>query len=166
VAGRDSYGHDIETAFLFADAAAALGKPDDPACWQAGRNIVDHCLKVAFDSNGGLNSEGTVDGSGTMDKSKVWWVEAESLNALLLMHERFGKADPKYWDAFVREWNFISAHQIDHANGGWFNTLNPDDTLVRGKTAKTDAWTEGYHQGRSMLTVTATLKRLAEDNKK
>jgi mannobiose 2-epimerase len=166
VAGRDSYGHDIETAFLFADAAAVLGKPDDPACWTAGRNIVDHCLKVAFDpAEGCLNSEGAVDGTGTMDKSRVWWVEAEALNALLLMHERYGKDDPKYWNAFVREWNFISAHQIDHQNGGWFNTLNPDDTPMRSKLAKTDAWTEGYHQGRAMLTVTAGLKRLAEGQK-
>lgn len=161
VAGRDSYGHDIETAFLFADAAAVLGKPDDPQCWQAGRNIVDHCLKVAFAADGSLNSEGTVDGSGAMDKSKVWWVEAEALNALLLMHERYGKDDPKYWNAFVKEWAFISTHQIDHQNGGWYNTLNPDYTPLRSKIAKTDAWTEGYHQGRSMLTVTGTLRRMA-----
>jgi mannobiose 2-epimerase len=165
VAGRDSYGHDIETAFLFADAAAALGKPDDPACWRAGRNIVDHCLKVAFSpTEGCLYNEGTVDGSGTPDKSKVWWVQAEALNALLLMHDRYGQSDPKYWNAFVQEWNFISAHQIDHQNGGWYNTLNPDKTPLRSKIAKTDSWTEGYHQGRSMLTVTATLKRLADAN--
>jgi len=160
--GQDSYGHDIETAFLFADAAAALGKPDDPKCWDAGRKIVDHCLKVAFDADtGSLFNEGAVDGTGNVDKSKVWWVQAETLNALLLMHERFGKDDPKYWNAFVKNWAFISKYQIDHTNGGWYNTLNPDNTPLRSKIAKTDAWTEGYHQGRAMLTVTATLKHLA-----
>jgi len=161
-AGRDSYGHDIESAYLFAESAAALGKPDDPACWTAGRKIVDHCLQVGYDpTSGSLNSEGTVDGSGSIDKSRVWWVEAESLNALLLMHERYGKDDPRYWNAFVKQWNFIAAHQIDSQNGGWFNTLNADDTPMRSKIAKTDAWTEGYHQGRAMLNVVERLRKLA-----
>jgi len=161
----DSYGHDIETAFLFAEAAAALGKPDDPQCWDAGRRIVDHCLKVAFDEqSGNLNNQGTVDGTGTPDRSRAWWVQAESLNALLLMHERFGNQDPRYWNAFIKEWNFINAHQIDHKNGGWYNTLNPDDTPTRSKLAKTDAWTEGYHQGRAMMSVTDRLKKLAAGN--
>jgi mannobiose 2-epimerase len=161
-AGRDSYGHDIESAYLFAESAAALGKRDDPACWTAGRKIVDHCIAVAYDpASGSLNSEGTVDGTGNIDKSRVWWVEAESLNALLLMHERYGKDDPRYWDAFVRQWNYIAGHQIDSQNGGWFNTLNPDDTPLGSKIAKTDAWTEGYHQGRAMLNVVERLRKLA-----
>ncbi len=160
-AARDSYGHDIEAAFLFAESAAALGKPDDPACWAAGRKIVEHCLAVAYDGDSGaLESDGNVDG-GDPDKSRVWWVQAESLNALLLMHERFGGDDRRYWNAFVKAWDFIREHQIDRQHGGWFNTLNPDDTPLRSKLAKTDAWTEGYHQGRAMLNVTARLKALA-----
>jgi mannobiose 2-epimerase len=160
--GRDSYGHDIESAYLFADAAAALGRPDDPQCLEVGRKIVDHCLKVGFDWDAGcLNSEGTVDGSGVMDRSRVWWVEAETLNACLLMHERYGKDDPRYWQAFVKEWNFIAAHQIDHKYGGWYNTLNADNSPKRGSLNKTDAWTEGYHQGRAMMNVMERLKRLA-----
>ncbi len=160
IVGRDSYGHDIESAFLFADAAAALGKPDDPACWKAGRNIVDHCLKVAFNDKAGyLNGEGTVDGTGPMAANMEWWVEAESLNALLLMHERYGKDDPKYWNAFVKQWNFIQTYFIDHTNGGWYKGVSTALAPTRG--AKTDAWTEGYHQGRAMLNVTARLKKLA-----
>jgi len=160
IAGRDSYGHDIESSFLFAEAAAALGKPDDPGCWKAGRNIVDHCLKVAFNQNAGyLNGEGTVDGTGPMGANLEWWVEAESLNALLLMHERFGKDDPKYWNAFVKQWNFIQTHFIDHTNGGWYKGVSTALAPTRGN--KSDAWTEGYHQGRSMLNVSERLNRLA-----
>jgi mannose/cellobiose epimerase-like protein (N-acyl-D-glucosamine 2-epimerase family) len=162
---RDSYGHDIESAFLFSEAAAALGRPDEPACWDAARKIVDHCLAVGYDpQSGSLNSEGSVDGTGQPDRSRVWWVQAESLNALLLMHQRYGAQDPRYWTAFVRQWDFIKAHQIDHKNGGWFNTLNPDNTPARSKMAKTDAWTEGYHQGRSMLNVVERLRKLADGN--
>ena len=161
---RDSYGHDIESAYLFAEAAAALGKPDDPQCWETGRKIVDHCLQVAYDpASGSLNSEGGIDGS-MADRSRVWWVQAESLNALLLMHERFGKDDPRYWNAFVRQWEFIRLHQIDPKNGGWHNTLYPDDTPLHSKLAKTDAWTEGYHQGRAMMNVIDRLRKLAGVN--
>jgi mannobiose 2-epimerase len=160
-ASADSYGHDIESAFLFAESAAALGKPDDPACWAAARKIVDHCLAVAYDPEGALNSEGPVDGGPTIDRARVWWVQAESLNALLLLHERFGHTDPRYWTAFTKQWAFIQQHQIDPAHGGWFNTLNPGNVPLRTKLAKTDPWTEGYHQGRAMLTVTARLKKLA-----
>jgi len=72
--------------------------------------------------------------------------------------------DPRGWNAFVKQWNFINTHQIDHKNGGWYNTLNPDDTPMRSKLAKTDAWTEGYHQGRAMMSVTDRLKKLAAGN--
>lgn len=160
VAGRDSYGHDIESAYLFAEAAAALGKPDDPTCWHAGRSIVDHCLKVAFNPAAGyLNEDGSVDGTEPMGASMEWWVEAESLNALLLMHERFGKDDPKYWNAFVQQWNFIQTRFIDPVNGGWYKTVST--ALVPSRGNKTDAWTEGYHQGRAMLNVTQRLRKLA-----
>jgi mannobiose 2-epimerase len=163
-ASNDSYGHDIECAYLFTEAAAALGKPDDPAAWDAGKTIVDHCLAVGYDpTSGSLNNTGTVDGTGTPDKSKVWWVQAESANALLLMHERFGKDDPKYWNAFVREWDFINTYQIDHKNGGWYNTINAQNQ-PRARMPKTDAWTEGYHQGRAMLNITERLKKLAAGN--
>jgi mannobiose 2-epimerase len=160
--GADSFGHDIESAFLFTETAAALGKSADPACWTAARALVDHCLKVGFDAtSGSLNSEGPADGNGTFDRSRIWWVQAESLNALLLMHERFGKDDARYWNAFLREWDFIRTYQIDHKNGGWFNALSADNTPLPSKLAKTDAWTEGYHQGRAMMRVIDRLNRLA-----
>jgi mannobiose 2-epimerase len=77
------------------------------------------------------------------------------------MHERFGKDDTRYWNAFVREWEFIRTYQIDHKNGGWFNALSADNTPLPSKLAKTDAWTEGYHQGRAMMRVIDRLNRLA-----
>jgi mannobiose 2-epimerase len=160
VPGPESYGHDIETGFLLVEAAGALGMADDSRTWHAARNLVDHPLEVGFDQeHGGFYDEGTVDGK-DLRKQKIWWVEAEGLNALLLMHEKFGKQTPKYWDAFVKQWDFISKHQIDHVHGGWYATVNPDGT-PQSRRVKSDHWTEGYHQGRAMLNVSATLRRLA-----
>ena len=161
VPGPDSFGHDIETAFLLAESAEALGKPEDERTWHAARRLVDHALEVGYDhEHGGFYDEGTIDGK-DLNKQKIWWVEAEGLNALLLMHERFGKETPKYWNAFVQTWRFISEHQVDAQHGGWFNTVKPDGSPIPGR-GKSDRWTEGDHQGRSMLTVSARLRRLAE----
>src|SRR5208282_5514253 len=79
--------------------------------------------------------------------------------ALLLQHEHFGKETTRYWDAFVRQWDWITEHQVDHVNGGWWGTVRADGTPA--SSAKADMWTECYHQGRAMMTVSARLRKLA-----
>jgi mannobiose 2-epimerase len=161
VPSPESYGHDIETGYLLTEAAEALGMKDDPKVLHAARNLIDHPLEVGFDqARGGFYDSGTVDGK-DLRTEKIWWVEAEGLNALLLMHERYGKETPKYWDAFVRQWDFISRHQIDATHGGWYPTVAADGTAPQ-RRAKSDPWTEGYHQGRAMLNVSERLRKMAE----
>jgi mannobiose 2-epimerase len=164
VPGRDSFGHDVEAGFLLVEAAEALGK-DDPAAWSAARHLVDHALQYGWDNErGGLFDSGamTADGvvTGNLAKDKIWWVEAEQLNVLLLLHSHFGRETQKYWVAFVKEWDYITRYQVDHQHGGWYPTVREDGTPANG--VKSDGWTECYHQGRSMLTVSETLRRLAE----
>jgi mannobiose 2-epimerase len=165
VPGRDSFGHDVEAGFLLVEAAEALGK-DDPRAWLAARHLVDHAMQYGWDSEqGGLYDSGnmTPDGvvTGNLTKEKIWWVEAEHLNALLLLHSHYGKETTKYWDAFVKEWNYISQYQVDHQHGGWYPTVG-ENGQPAGRSYKSDGWTECYHQGRSMLTVSETLRRLAD----
>jgi cellobiose epimerase len=157
----DSFGHDIETAYLLTEAAAALGKADDAATWLAARHLVDHALEFGFDrEHGGFYNELTTFGR-DLTKEKIWWVEAEGLNALLLMHERFGRETPRYWEAFVKQWEFISKRQIDAAHGGWYPTLGADGA-PKPNQPKSDRWTEGYHQGRALMNVSDRLRRLAK----
>ena len=161
VPGPDSFGHDVEAAFLLVESAEALGMPDDERTWRVAGRLVDHALDVGFDHDrGGFYYEGTADGR-ELEKRKVWWVQAEGINALLLMHERFGRETPRYWEAFARTWSFISKHQVDARHGGWYNTVNADGTPIPGRP-KSDRWTEGYHQGRALLTVSARLRKLAQ----
>lgn len=162
-ASDDSYGHDVEAGYLLVEAAAALGIPDDARTWAAARKLVDHALAVGWDkTRGGLYNSGGIEG-GNYSATREWWVEAEMLNALLLMHEHFGKDDPRYWNAFVAQWNWINQHGLDPANGGWWPHVNNDGVPVHG--AKSDAWTECYHQGRALLNVSARLRRLADKTK-
>jgi beta-mannosidase len=158
---EDSYGHNLEAAYLLTDTSKVLGRPDDEKVWRAARNLVDHALQFGWDKkNGGFFEEGALDGSRITKAGKTWWVQAEALYALLLMHERYGHETSKYWDYFVQEWNFIKDHQLDHAHGGWY--ASAPNNARQGNAPKTDPWTEGYHQGRAMLNVYALLHRLAD----
>ena len=164
VPGEDSYGHDIETAYLLTEAAHILGRDNDPKAKRAARMLVDHTLDVAFDNErGGIANDGGVFG-GIQNSDKVWWSQAEALNALLLMHGLYGvgpKADSRYWLAFLKQWNFIRQYQIDPINGGWFPYVKADGTPPPMTQVKSDRWTESYHQGRALMNVTETLKMLA-----
>ena len=160
IPAEDSYGHDIETAYLLIEAAHVL-KKDDATTWNVARRLVDHTLEFGFDEeHGGVFDHGGTF-SGPVSDDKVWWVQAEGLNAMLLMHERFGAQTPRYWDAFVKQWNFIRTYQIDAENGGWRSAVKRNGDAMPDQH-KSDRWTEGYHQGRALLNVSETLSRLAQ----
>jgi mannobiose 2-epimerase len=157
---EDSYGHDVETAYLLTEAAAALGIPDDPTTWLKARRLVDHSQQYGVDNiHGGLYNAGGVSGGDYADQ-REWWVEAEWLNALLLMHERYGHETPQYWNAFVQQWNWINQFGIDKVHGGWYPRLYNDGSPV--PHAKSDIWTDCYHQARAMMNVSTRLRHLAE----
>ncbi|MGI4787566.1 MAG: AGE family epimerase/isomerase [Janthinobacterium lividum] len=157
---HDSFGHDVETAFLLVEAAAALGQPEETRTWALARRIVDHALDYGWDTeHGGFYDAGAVFGR-AFQRDKVWWVQAEGLNALLLLHRHFGAETDRYWAAFRQQWDFIQTYQIDARHGGWYSEVNQDGTPKPGRV-KSDRWTEGYHQGRALLTVSAGLRQLA-----
>ncbi|MGI6456777.1 MAG: AGE family epimerase/isomerase [bacterium] len=164
--GPDSFGHDVETGFLMVEAAEALGRHDDKQVWTAARRLVDHALLYGWDDEfgglydaGAINAEGVV--TGDLHTEKIWWVQAESLNALMLMHERFGNETDRYWDAFFQQWEFIRKYQIDHERGGWYPTVHANGEPA--SRVKSNRWTECYHQARAMLVVSERLRRLAQD---
>lgn len=164
VPDADSFGHDIETAYLLVEVSEALGKPNDARTWSDARRLVDHTLDFGFDTTrGGFYDAGSAFGAATKT-DKVWWTQAEGLNSLLLMHERFGRQTPRYWNAFVKQWNFIHQYQIDATNGGWRQSVSSEGNIIPNQI-KSDKWTEGYHQGRALLNVSATLVRLARENR-
>ncbi len=157
---HDSFGHDVETAFLLAEAAAALGQPEDARTWALAQRIVDHALGFGWDNrHGGFYDAGGVFGP-IFNRKKVWWVQAEGLNALLLMDGKFSGETRRYSEAFTQQWQFIQRHQVDARHGGWYSEVAENGTILPGRV-KSDGWTEGYHQGRALLTVSAALRARA-----
>lgn len=154
---HDSFGHDVETAYLIVEAAGELGIADDPATWKVAKRLVDHALDWGWDvEHGGFYEKGDVFAGAPLDRSKVWWTQAEGLNALLLMHRRFGSRTDRYARAFLKEWSFIERHLIDPVHGGWFMQTERDGTLI-GDGRKATQWKANYHTSRALMNVARML---------
>ena len=50
----------------------------------------------------------------------------EGLNALLLMHEKYGSQTDVYFKAFQQQWQFIKTYQIDGEFHGVYQMVGPD----------------------------------------
>jgi mannobiose 2-epimerase len=160
IPAHDSFGHDIETAYLLVEAAEALGTPEDPKTWAMARRLVDHALDWGWDDElGGFYDKGESFGGPAWDRKKVWWTEAEGLNALLVMHHQFGDRTDRYAQAFRKQWEFIDKHLIDPVHGGWFAETTRDGTLI-GDGAKANPWKANYHTARAQMNVATLLRRL------
>jgi mannobiose 2-epimerase len=156
---HDSYGHDVETAYLMLEAEDVLGVAHDQRTEQMARMLVDHALAYGWDADmGGFYEEGTTFGK-PEDKHKEWWVQFEALNSLLLMHEKYGKETSRYFEAFQQQWRFIREHQIDSEFHGVYQMVGADGKAEN--PTKGQIWKAAYHDGRALLNVTARLKRLA-----
>jgi mannobiose 2-epimerase len=132
---HDSYGHDVETAYLILEAEAALGHMPYTKTERMAKLLVDHALTYGWDEiNGGFYRDGTTFGTAE-DKRKEWWVQFEGLNALLLMHQNYGQDSDRYFKAFEKQWHFIKEHQVDKEYGGVFDTIESDGSVREHQVA-------------------------------
>jgi mannobiose 2-epimerase len=154
-----SFGHDVETAYLLIEAIEVLGRPDDKATWNVCKAMVDHSLQFGWDNKyGGFYHEGATYAP-PADRRKVWWVQAEGLNTLLILYRHYGETDAQYGQKFIAQWNFIKRSIIDEKHGGWFNTVAEDGVHPPGEHSKANQWKTAYHETRALLNVAEGLKK-------
>jgi len=155
---HDSYGHDVETAFLIIEADKVLNHAPTSETERMAKLLVDHALQYGWDeTNGGFYRDGTTFGVAE-DKRKEWWVQFEGLNTLLLMQQKYGKETDSYFKAFQKQWAFIRDHQVDKEFGGIFDTVESDGKVT--DFTKSRIWKECYHETRALLNTIARLKEL------
>jgi mannobiose 2-epimerase len=156
-----SFGHDVETAFLMLEASHVLGLESDEKTMTVAKRMVDHALANGWDDvNGGLYYEGYyfagTDTITIIDESKNWWVQAEMLNALLLM-SKLHPDEARYYDAFKKQWAYIDKYMIDHEHGGWFiDGLDKDPDRITAP--KGSDWKINYHDGRALMNCIKMLR--------
>ena len=158
---HDSYGHDVETAYLMLETDEVLHHKANEKTERMAKMLVDHALAYGWDEKyGGFFREGTTFGK-PEDTFKEWWVEAEGLNALLLMHERYGKQYGLYFQRFLEQWAFIQKHTIDSQFRGLYNLTKADGTPITED--KGSIWKASYHDGRAFWNVSERLHKLASE---
>jgi mannobiose 2-epimerase len=161
IPGHDSYGHDVETAYLMLETDELLHGKSSEKTERMAKMLVDHALAYGWDGkNGGFFQYGTTFDQ-PEDTHKEWWVQVEGLNALLMMHERYGKQDPIYFQRFLEQWNFIHAHTIDAKDHGLWNLTTADGTPV--VPDKGSIWKAAYHDSRAFWNVSGRLRKLAAE---
>jgi mannobiose 2-epimerase len=157
VPGPDSFGHDVETAFLLLEAEDALGGPKDPRTHRAARLLVDHALAFGFSDDGQLFGDGFA--FGVHDKAVQWWAQYEAVNAFLLLAELEGGKNPRYWNAFRKAWSWTRQTLIDPEFGGVYLGVDAAGHVLPGKSQN---WFAGYHTGRALLQISDRLRRMAD----
>jgi cellobiose epimerase len=138
-----SYGHNLELAWLLADADRTLDEAgySDKSILQ----LSAHALHFGHDrARGGVFREGPPEGLPT-DRDKEFWQNTEALVGWLDAYRV--SSDPEYAAAFLRDWSFAKSHFIHPAFGEWQVRLS-EDGAVKVSDLGND-WKVGYHSGRA-----------------
>jgi cellobiose epimerase len=157
-----SFGHDVETAYLMLEASHALGLKNDTKTLTVSKRMLDHSLQNGWDIKlGGFYDEGYYfkDSSkiSIIKDSKNWWAQAEGLNTLLLMADKYPSDKLHYYDHFKQLWNYVQTYMIDHEYGDWYEE-GLDREPERKTALKGHVWKATYHQSRAMFNCVKRLR--------
>jgi len=159
-----SYGLNVELAWLLLEAVDLLHYSRE-AYKTTILGIIDHALSYGFDKErGGLAAFGPMKGHvlKAIDLPenrllKVWWEQAEMLNALIYAYE--WTKESKYFDAFVKLFQWIWTYQIDHEYGDWYQYVywNSGRPLT---TDKGSGWKTAFHTSRALIQVSQVIDKI------
>lgn len=149
-----SFGHDVETAYLMLEASHVLGLKNDETTRKVSKRMVDHALAMGFDKSvGGFYDQGYYfkdkPGMSIIRESKNWWSQAEGLNTLLLMANKYPHDPMQYFNKYKLLWQYCQTYLIDHEHGDWYEEgLDKDPQRRMGQ--KGHIWKATYHTYRAL----------------
>lgn len=161
VDGPTSYGHDLEIGYLLLEAVRTACPDREAEVWEVARMLGDHAIEHGVDPvAGGLANEGPPD-ERAPDETRMWWAQAEAINACALLHERYGHETDRYLRALLGVWGFAERHLIDHERGGWRWSCDRDGRPT-GPEEKVNRWKTAYHTARAMIETRERLDRIID----
>lgn len=153
----ESFGHDIEAAWLV-----------ERACWVIGdenyteklkpviRKLSETAYKHAYDEEHGClynEREGE-----KVDKQRIWWVQAEAVVGFYNAWQQ-NRENKTYLQATEKVWNYILTRQVDTRSGEWFESVKEDGT-IDVKQGLVHEWKCPYHNGRMCMEMIRRLENL------
>ena len=139
-----SYGHNVELSWLADEALDVIGHRTDKDNELLVR-LLDHALEHGYDwEHGGVFRDGIGNGPALVH-DKEWWQNFESMTGFLNGFVMTG--NEKYYDAFVRTWDFDNRFFMNHELGESRQLLAADGTPL--VPAIGNPWKGIYHTGRA-----------------
>ena len=143
----DSYGHDIEGAWLLYEAAEVIEDEElmaqlMPIC----KRLTDVTMAEGWDGDSIFYEK--VDGH--LDTDKHWWPQAEAMVGLADTWKH--THDEDYLEKMVKVWGFIYNKIIDRKYGEWLWRTDKDGCDVYND-CKAGFWKCPYHNSRAITEV-------------
>ena len=150
----ESYGHDIEAAWLLTEALEVL---DDEQLMSKTMPIVN---QIAHVSEEGLLPDGSMIHeknltTGTTDADLHWWVQCENVIGQLNQYQHFH--DEAALQKALRCYDYIVQHLVDCEQGEWYWSRRPDGT-INSDEDKAGFWKCPYHNSRMCLEIIERFK--------
>lgn len=144
-----SFGHDIEAAWLLHETALVIG---DSTIIAQTEPIVKKIAKAAEEGmqpDGSLIYEHWTD-TGKTDRQRQWWVMCENVIGHVDLYQYFG--DGQALDTAWRCWQYIDSHLVDKKQGEWVWGTDDEGHVDRNED-KAGFWKCPYHNGRMCLEI-------------
>jgi mannobiose 2-epimerase len=144
-----SFGHDIETSWLLAEAAAGLGDAGlKERVTDVSTLLANAVLREGLDPEGGVFYEAHP--GGAVDREKEWWTQAEAVVGFLHAYQTTDR--PEFLAAAWDTWTFIRTYVVDREGGEWRRRVARDGTPLPGRQM-VGPWKGPYHNVRACLEV-------------
>jgi mannobiose 2-epimerase len=165
-------GYQCQSAYRLMLAGGVTGGADRTR--DIARRLVDNVVRCAFDGNeggfyylapGALPLE--LEGRDVRVRLKAWWVQAEALRALIMMHGFFPD-ERRYLPPLEATWRYFERHVTDHRFGGIYTSgldgVARWQRVLGGRfapgevTRKGSRWKDASHEGRALLFCMRSLR--------
>ncbi|MDE6182127.1 MAG: AGE family epimerase/isomerase, partial [Eubacteriales bacterium] len=148
-----SYGHDIETSWLIDRGLEVLNdKEYDRKILKITAEIAKNIYDRAYVENSLYNEAE----NGIIDKTRVWWVQAETLVGFLNAWQK-NNENEYYIKAVIDIWEYIKKYLIDkRQNSEWFWALDENHKPLNKPIV--EPWKCPYHNGRMCIEIIRRFK--------
>ncbi|MGJ1304692.1 AGE family epimerase/isomerase [Sphingobacterium multivorum] len=140
-----SFGHDIEAAWLLLEAVKVLGDPD---LEEKVKTVIPHIAHAALE---GILPDGSLAyerNNAHWDRERHWWVQAEAVLGFSYLGKLLN--DKLYQEKAEGIWAYIRSNLIDSEEGEWYWSRLENGEVNRAED-KAGFWKCPYHNGRMCL---------------